>query len=54
MLPVLRRLPAAEVDVEWRTPWETGDEAILPQWEMERLIESVENMRSVVGEGLTE
>lgn len=48
MLPVLRRWQNAEVDVEWRTPWETGDEAILPQWEMERLLESVDNMRRVV------
>jgi hypothetical protein len=49
ILPVLRRMRTAEVNVEWRTPWETGDEAILPQWEMERLIESVDNMRQVIG-----
>jgi 3-oxoisoapionate decarboxylase len=48
MLPVLRRWQNAETDVEWRTPWETGNEAILPQWEMERLLESVDNMRRVV------
>jgi sugar phosphate isomerase/epimerase len=48
VLSVLRRLPTAEVGVEWRTPWETGDEAILPQWEMERFEQSVANMRRVV------
>jgi sugar phosphate isomerase/epimerase len=48
VLPVLRRLPTAEVGVEWRTPWETGEEAILPQWEMARLEESVANMRRIV------
>lgn len=47
-LPVLRFWRNAEVDVEWRTPWETGDEAILPQWEMERLLESIDNMRQVM------
>lgn len=51
MLPILRRWQHAEVDVEWRTPWETGDEAVLPQWEMERLLESVDNMRRVVDNG---
>jgi sugar phosphate isomerase/epimerase len=50
MLPVLRRWRTAEVDVEWRTPWETGDEAILPKWEMTRLEESVANMRRVLAE----
>jgi hypothetical protein len=49
LLPVLRHWRNAEVDVEWRTPWETGDEHILPEWEMERLHESIENMRRVVG-----
>ena len=38
----------AEVDVEWRTPWETGDEAILPTWEMQRLEESVARMGNVL------
>jgi 3-oxoisoapionate decarboxylase len=47
-LPVLRLMRHAEVDVEWRTPWETGNEQILPQWEMERLYVSVANMRRVV------
>lgn len=47
-LPVLRLMRHAEVDVEWRTPWETGNEQILPQWEMERLHVSVANMRRVV------
>lgn len=47
-LPVLRRLQNAEVDIEWRTPWETGDEALLVDWEMQRLDESVANMRRVL------
>jgi hypothetical protein len=48
LLPVLRHWRRAETEVEWRTPWETGNEQILPQWEMERLQESIENMRRVV------
>ena len=47
-LPVLRRLQNAEVDIEWRTPWETGDEALLVDWEMQRLDESIANMRRVL------
>jgi hypothetical protein len=52
-LPVFRRWRNAEVDVEWRTPWEMGEEHILPSWEMERLEKSVANMRRVVT-GLTQ
>ena len=48
VLPVLRLMRTAEVDVEWRTPWETGDEAILPTWEMQRLEESVARMGNVL------
>ncbi len=48
VLPVLRLASTAETDVEWRTPWETGDEAILPAWEMQRLEESIDRMRAVV------
>lgn len=48
VLPVLRLARNAEIDVEWRTPWETGDEAILPTWEMQRLEESVARMGDVV------
>jgi sugar phosphate isomerase/epimerase len=48
VLPVLRLMRTAEVDVEWRTPWETGDEAILPTWEMQRLEESVARMGQVL------
>lgn len=47
-LPVLRRREQAEVDVEWRTPWETENERILPAWEMERLAESVVNMQQII------
>lgn len=49
VLPVLRRLRDCETDVEWRTPWETGDEAILVGWEMQRLQESVENICRLLG-----
>ena len=45
VLPILRRLRNCESDVDWRTPWETGDEANLVGWEMQRLRESVGNMR---------
>jgi len=48
MLPVLRRWQTCETDVEWRTPWETGQESILPAWEMERLHESVERMQRLL------
>lgn len=48
VLPVLRLMRTAETDVEWRTPWETGDEAILPTWEMQRLEESVTRMSAVL------
>ncbi|MEZ4730502.1 MAG: sugar phosphate isomerase/epimerase family protein [Caldilineaceae bacterium] len=48
VLPVLRLMRNAETDVEWRTPWETGDEAILPTWEMQRLEESVARMGDVL------
>jgi 3-oxoisoapionate decarboxylase len=48
VLPVLRLMRTAEVDVEWRTPWETGDEAILPTWEMQRVEESVARMEQVL------
>lgn len=48
VLPVLQLMRTAETDVEWRTPWETGDEAILPTWEMQRLEESVARMRDVL------
>jgi hypothetical protein len=48
VLPVLRRMRTAEVGVEWRTPWETGEEHILPSWEMERFEKSVANMRRIV------
>jgi hypothetical protein len=48
VLPVLRRMRTAEVDVEWRTPWEMGEEHLLPSWEMERLEKSVANMRRIV------
>lgn len=48
VLPVLRLMRNAETDVEWRTPWETGDEAILPTWEMQRLEESVALMGKVL------
>jgi len=48
VLPVLRLMRNAETDVEWRTPWETGNEAILPTWEMERLEESVARMGDVL------
>lgn len=46
--PVLRMREEAETDVEWRTPWESHQEQILAQWEMERLVESVANMQAVV------
>jgi len=48
VLPVLRLARNAETDVEWRTPWETGDEAILPTWEMQRLEESVARIGQVL------
>ena len=48
VLPVLRRWRTCETDVEWRTPWETGHEAELPAWEMQRLTESVERMQGVL------
>ena len=47
VLPVLRRRDNAEVDVEWRTPWEMEQDSIMAQWEMERLVESVANMQQV-------
>jgi sugar phosphate isomerase/epimerase len=50
VLPVLRRWRTAEAGVEWRTPWETGEEHILPSWEMERLEKSVANMRRIVAD----
>jgi len=51
LLPVLRLWQKAETDVEWRTPWETGDEATLPGWEMERLVDSVGRMQRVLAGG---
>ncbi|CAN5821877.1 sugar phosphate isomerase/epimerase [soil metagenome] len=48
MLPVLRRWRTCETEAEWQTPWETGNEAILPTWEMERLNESIDRMRQVL------
>ena len=47
VLPVLRRRENAEVDVEWRTPWELEQDCIMAKWEMERLVESVANMQQV-------
>lgn len=47
LLPVLRLWREAEIGVEWRTPWETGDEDSLGAWEMVRLEESVKRMRQV-------
>ncbi len=48
LLPVLRHWRDCETNVEWRTPWETGDEATLVEWEMGRLGESVANMKRLV------
>jgi sugar phosphate isomerase/epimerase len=48
LLPLLRLWRMAEVDVEWRTPWETGDEDRLADWEMARLEESVARMRQLL------
>jgi sugar phosphate isomerase/epimerase len=48
LLPVLRMRERAEGDVEWRTPWEAGQEQILAHWEMERLVESVANMQATL------
>lgn len=48
LLPVLRRWREAEQEVEWRTPWETGDDALLGDWEMARLDESVARMRALI------
>ena len=45
---MLQLMRTAEVDVEWRTPWEMGNEAILPTWEMQRLEESVARMGSML------
>jgi sugar phosphate isomerase/epimerase len=50
LLPVLRLWRTAEVDVEWRTPWENGQENILVDWEMGRLAESVERMGKMAGQ----
>lgn len=47
ILPVLRLRDLAEVDVEWRTPWELENDSIMATWEMERLAESVANMQQV-------
>ncbi len=49
--PVLRRREQGETNVEWRTPWELNEEAILPAWEMARLQESVARMKSVLAAG---
>jgi sugar phosphate isomerase/epimerase len=46
--PVLRLREAGETHVPWQTPWETGDEAILPAWEMARLDESVARMKQLL------
>ncbi len=48
VLPVLRRRDHAEVDVEWRTAWEMGQDSIMAKWEMERLVTSVVNMQEVL------
>ena len=48
LLPVLRLRDQAEVDVEWRTPWEMENDSIMASWEMERLAESVTGRRGRV------
>ncbi len=45
LLAVLRLWRNAETGVEWRTPWETGDDDTLAAWEMVRLEESIKRMR---------
>lgn len=47
LLPVLRAWRAAVTDVEWRTPWETGEDDVLHAWEMARLEESVRRMAAL-------
>jgi sugar phosphate isomerase/epimerase len=48
LIPVLRMRDVAEPETlpesEWRTPWETGEDAKLAAWEMQRLEKSVANM----------
>jgi 3-oxoisoapionate decarboxylase len=48
ILPMLQRREQAEVDVEWQTPWEAGQEAILGDWEMERLHDSIARMSKLL------
>jgi sugar phosphate isomerase/epimerase len=48
LLPILRAWRAAEIDVEWRTPWELGEDDVLHAWEMARLEESVQRMAALV------
>ena len=48
VLPVLRRWRTCETEAQWQTPWETGHEAELPTWEMQRLTESIERMQGVL------
>ena len=48
VLPVLQMREHAEVDVEWRTAWESEQDSIMAAGEMERLVESALNMQQVV------
>lgn len=38
----------AEQDADWRTPWDLGEDVGVSIWELERLAQSVENMRPLV------
>lgn len=48
LLPLLRRWQGAERNVEWRTPWEIGEDDVLPAWEMARLEESIARLRTLL------
>lgn len=48
LLPILRRWQHAERGVEWRTPWEAGEDDVLPAWEMARLEESISRLRMLL------
>lgn len=48
VLPAFRLRDIAEHDADWRTPWDTGEDDRISTWELERLGQSVENMRRLL------
>ena len=48
VLPVLKLHHARGEEGEWRTPWETGEDGGIPDWEMNRLNESVRLLKGIL------